>query len=442
MNSCLIINGTVCNADASFKADVAITDGIISEVGNINHKKYPGVPRLNAKGKLIFPGGIDPHVHLSLPTPAGPSSDDFLSGSRAALSGGTTSFIDFVTPRRGQSLIEALNMRRKEASASLCDWKLHMGISEWNRKVAGEVLICMREKGIHSFKAYLAYRKSIGISAGDLRQLMELVGAEGGIVLVHCEDGEMIENLTSKLLSEGKTRANYHALARPKEAELKSIREVIALSEATGCEVYIVHTSCSEGARLIGEAKEKGLRVHGETCIQYLILDDEVYEPELPEMEILPFVISPPLRDSRELDQLWRELRTGSIDTVATDHCPFNLYGQKDRGVADFTRIPNGAGGIEYRLSLLYTYGVLARFINMEQFVALTSTHAAGLFGWSGRKGRIEPGFDADLVVWNPDIQGVIRLKTQVQHCDSNIYEGIPVQGAAEMVFRQGVSMV
>lgn len=434
----LVINGTIINTDTITKADIAVSDGTIETIGNLDAADFPGYEIVDAKGRYLFPGGIDPHVHLALPTPAGNSSDDFVSGSRAALSGGTTAIIDFVTPRRGQSLIEALELRRAEAQSSLCSWKLHLGISEWNDKVAEEVRFCIRHEGVRSFKAYLAYRDTIGINYDELQQLMHVVGKEGGMVLVHCEDGETISRLQQQFLAEGKTNASFHALSRPKEAEINAINKVIDLSERTGCPVYIVHVSTGEGARAIREAKERGLNVYSETCIQYLILNDKVYDPSLPNKKVLPYIISPPIRSETDRFQLWEELAKGSFDVVSTDHCPFNLHGQKDVGLNDFTKIPNGAGGVEFRLSLLFSYGVASKQITPEQFVSLTSANAAGIFGWGKTKGKISAGYDADIVIWNPETNWNISAEQQLQHCDSNIYEGIEIRGKAEKVFISG----
>jgi len=434
----LVINGTIINADSIAKADVAVSGGKIESVGMIDPADFPGYETVDASGRYLLPGGIDPHVHLALPTPAGNSSDDFVSGSIAALAGGTTSIIDFVTPRRGQSLIEALTLRRAEALASHCNWKLHLGISEWNEKVAGEVRYCIRHEGIRSFKAYLAYRDTIGIKYDELEQLMRVVEPEGGIVLVHCEEGETISRLQRQFISEGRTNASFHALSRPKEAEINAIKTVISLSERTGCPVYIVHVSTGEGARAIREAKEKGLNVYGETCIQYLVLNDSVYDPSLPNEKVLPYVISPPIRPESERLQLWEELAKGTFDVVSTDHCPFNLQGQKDAGINDFTKIPNGAGGIEFRLSLLYSFGVLTRKVSLQQFVSLAASRSAEIFGWGKTKGKIAARFDADIVIWNPETTWKISTEHQFQHCDSNIYEGLKGTGKAEIVFCSG----
>jgi len=438
MKRLLILNGTIITPETTLREDLLIKDEKIIARGKINPEYYPNSETLDATGKLIFPGGVDPHVHLALPTPAGKSSDDFLSGTRAAIAGGTTSIIDFVTPRRGQSLIEALDQRREEAEFSICDYRLHMGISEWNSRVADEVGQCMKEEGIGSFKVYLAYRDTIGIGLTQLRQLMERISPEGGLVMVHCEDGEMIDFLQIGFIHEGKTDARYHAQSRPPQAEINSIKEVITIAEQTGCRTYIVHTSTAGGAEAIRQSKEKGIKVYGETCPQYLLLNDSVYDSRLENTKVLPYVISPPIRLKSDQQQLWKSLSNGTFDVVSTDHCPFNLAGQKDRGINDFTKIPNGAGGIEHRLSLLYTYGVLTNKITINQLVELISTHPAEIFGWGNRKGKIEPGFDADIVIWDPGYKGTISVKNHFQHCDSEIYEGFEIQGRPETVIVRG----
>ncbi len=436
MRTIIIKNGSVISSESSDIRDVVLTDGKIVAVGNIHLPNYPEAEVIDASGKLIFPGGIDPHVHLELPTPAGPSCDDFISGSRAALAGGTTCIMDFVTPRREQSLIEALYQRRAEADSSLTDYLLHMGISGWNSKSAGEIAACFEIENLRSFKAYLAYRETIGISLSQLKEMMEAVKQGNGIVMVHCEDGEMISRRQQEFIQQGKTRPTYHASSRPVEAEAWAIHEVIELSAQTGCAVYIVHVSTAAGKQAITAAKKSGIRVFAETCPQYLLLDDSVYDPTLDDRKVLPYIISPPIRSKHDQEILWEGLADGTFDTVATDHCPFNLNGQKDKGIHNFTKIPNGAGGIEHRLTLLYTYGVLSNRITLNQFVSLTSTGAAEIFGFGKRKGKIEPGYDADLVIWNPETTGVISVANHLQHCDSEIYEGFGIKGCPEMVLQ------
>lgn len=439
MANYLIINGTLINAESSQQADIAVCNGKIEAIGKFNPDEFAGYDRINALDKLIFPGGIDPHVHLALPTAAGNSSDDFVTGSKAAIAGGTTGFIDFVTPRRGQSLPEAIHLRKAEAAASLVDYSLHAGISEWNINAPDEIIQCIEKEGITSFKTYLAYRESIGIKYAELKTVMEIVGPAGGMVLVHCEDGDIVSALQKSFLREGKTNASCHAHSHPPIAEIRAVEKVIELSAITGCPVYIVHTSTAEAAKAIHKAKESGLKVSGETCIQYLMLDDSVYADSLDNIKVLPYVISPPLRNKKDQERLWKGLADGTFDTVATDHCPFNLHGQKDLGINDFTKIPNGAGGIEHRLSLLFTYGVSLGKITINQFVNLTSTRPADIFGFGNRKGKLLPGYDADIVIWNPDTKGIISVKNHFQNCDTDIYEGFHVQGKPEIVLVNGI---
>lgn len=429
MKSLLILNGTLVSATSTCRQDIAVENGKIARTGTLSASDFPGYLVIDASGKLIFPGGVDPHVHLSLPTSAGPSCDDFISGSRAAIAGGTTGFIDFVTPKRGQPLQEALAQRKKEGGTSLLDYGLHMGISEWNTNTPSEIHHIIEKEGILSFKTYLAYRETIGIDISALQQVMEIVGPAGGIVLVHCEDGAMISRIQHELLSAGKTGPKFHAKAHAPEAEISAVKQVIEISAKTGCPVYIVHTSTAGATDAIRQARRSGLKILAETCPQYLLLDESVYFSEPDDLKVLPYIISPPVRTKEDQFRLWEGLAYGTFDTVATDHCPFNLVGQKDRGIHDFTKIPNGAGGIENRLKLLYTYGVLTNKISVQQFVNLISTRPAEIFGFGNRKGKLEPGFDADIVIWDPDVQEVISVNNHFQNCDSEIYEGILVQG-------------
>jgi dihydropyrimidinase len=438
MKPLLIVNGTVVSAGSSRTEDIAISGGKIEKTGTLDSSDFPGYEKMDASGMLVFPGGIDPHVHFSLPTPAGPSSDDFASGSRAAIAGGTTTFIDFVTPVKGQSLCDALHVRKKEAEQSLIDYTLHMGISEWNNNVAKEIGKIIAKEKVSSFKAYLAYKESIGISIDSLEQLMKIVGPAGGIVLVHCEDGDMISRLQQEFVTSGKTGPEFHPQSRPEEAEILAVEKVIGLSGKTGCPVYIVHTSTSKAAEAIRQAKASGLKVYGETCPQYLLLDESVYWSGKEKGNALPYIISPPIRSKHNQDGLWKGLADGTFDAIATDHCPFNLKGQKDRGLHDFTKIPSGAGGIEHRLPLLYTYGVSAQRITLQQFVYLTSERPAGIFGFGSRKGKIEAGYDADLVIWDTEKESTISVQTHFQRCDSDIYDGFKVKGKPAKVIVNG----
>lgn len=433
----LILNGALVSSEKTNYFDIAVSEGVITKIGTLDPTNFEGYSIIDAKGKLVFPGGIDPHVHLQLPTPAGPSCDDFFSGSKAALGGGTTFLIDFVTPAREESLVKALTRRLKESNSCLVDYTLHMGITWYNKTIPEQMDWCVNEVGITSFKVYLAYKGSIGIEYKELEQVMKKAASLNAIVLVHCEEGDVILRNQQKFISDGKTEPLFHAHSRPVDTEYESVNKVIDLCRKTRCKTYIVHTSTAESIEYIRAAKKEGLPLFCETCPQYLLLDESVYLKPLPES--LKYVISPPIRSKHDQEALWLAMADGTVDVIATDHCPFNTKGQKDVGMNDFTKIPNGAGGIENRLALLYTYGVLGGKINLQQFVGLTSTNAARIFGIYPKKGALEVGSDADLVIWNPEIKSVISVETQIQKCDSTIYEGMELHGEPEWVIRNGV---
>lgn len=434
MKKLIIRNGTLVNPEVLNRNDIYIENGTIQKIASFIDDK-PGAEILDAKGKLIFSGGIDPHVHMSLPSPAGPSSDDFYSGSRAAIAGGTTTIMDFVTPEQGESLIRALDKRRREAESSLIDTSLHMGITWWSDQVQKDILSCILLEGIRSFKTYLAYRRSIGIDYETLEKVMRVVGQNGGMVMVHCEEGEEIELLQQSFLQRGLTSPVYHALSRPSYTEYRAVRKVMSLSRKTKCPVYIVHVSAAESVYEIRQAREEGLPVYAETCPHYLLLGEEHYKEQF--AKSAPYILSPPLRTSSDREALWKALADGTIQTVATDHCPFNFKGQKDCGLNDFSRVPNGAGSVEYRLSLLYTFGVLQNRISLRQFAGLISGNAAGIFGLEN-KGKITEGYIADMVIWDPVESHEISVKNQYQLCDSNIYEGFKVRGKPCLVLKRG----
>lgn len=436
MGSILIKNGTIVTADQKYQADILVEEAKISGIGLHLKEDLKDCSMIEAEGKMIFPGGIDAHVHFALPTPAGPSCDDFLSGSRAALAGGTTYFIDFVTPSRGQSLKEALLLRQAEAGNSLSGCSLHMGITWFDETIPAQMEWSVKEAGIRSFKVYLAYKGSIGIEYSELEQVMIAAAGLNALVLVHCEEGDLILQKQQEFLKQGKTGPVYHALSRPAETEAESVRKVIDLCRKTGCKTYIVHTSAAKSLEYIRQGKKEGLPVYCETCPQYLLLDESVYHKPLPDS--LKYVISPPIRSTADQSALWLAIEDGTVDVLSTDHCPFNTFGQKDKGINDFTKIPNGAGGVEHRLKLIYTYGVLTGKISLQQFVALTSTNAAKIFGIYPRKGEIAVGSDADLVIWDPESTSVISAATNVQTCDEDIYEGMEIFGKPNMTLISG----
>jgi len=433
MHSTLIRNGTIVTSVSQYSADILINNGVISMIGNLPEDAASYNKIVDAAGKLILPGGIDPHVHFALPTPAGPSCDDFASGSRAALAGGTTFFMDFVTPGRGQSLREALLQRQAEASKSLTGYSLHMGITWFDKSIPDQMRWCVNEAGIISFKVYLAYKGSIGIDYAELEQVMFTAAALNAIVLVHCEEGDLILQKQQEFIVQGHISPLYHALSRPPETESESVRKVVDLCRKTGCRTYIVHTSAAHSLKHIRQAKAEGLPLYCETCPQYLLLDKSAYRKPLPHS--LKYVISPPLRSKADQDALWDALKDETVDVISTDHCPFNTFGQKDAGLYDFTKIPNGAGGVQHRVSLLYTYGVLAGKITLQQFVGLTSANAAKIFGLYPGLGEIAVGSYAGLTILNPESTSVISSKTNVQTCDEDIFEDIEVEGSPFTIY-------
>ena len=436
--SLLIKNGTIVTSEKSFLSDVLVSEGKISAIGNdLNFHENTEI--IDASDKYVFPGAIDPHVHFDLPTPAGPSSDNFETGSIAGIYGGTTAFIDFVTPRKNESLIAALEQRLKVAESSKTDFGFHMSITSWNKDTAKDMEVCVKQYGITSFKCYMAYKGliGIGIEEEELFEVMKKAASLNALVTVHCELGDEILRMQKEFVIEGKNSPEYHCLSRPSWVESESVTHVIAIAKKVHCPVYIVHTSAKESLEIISSAQQRGQIVYSETCPQYLLLDDSVYKFPLPDS--LKYVISPPLRKKQDQQSLWSGLKNNSIQTVATDHCPFNLKGQKDIDLYNFARIPNGAGGIEHRLALLYTFGVLQKKISINQFVALTSTNAAKIFGLYPQKGEIAVGSDADIVIWDPEKENIISAKTHHQHCDSNIFEGIKTKGSPEYVISKGV---
>ncbi len=435
----LIKNGTIVTPIGTKQASILVSGEKIAAVydqGQPIPREPEGV--IDATGCFIFPGGIDPHVHMHLPTSAGYSSDDFRSGSRAALFGGTTSLIDFVTPYKGQLLTAALSDRLKEASDTLTDYRLHVSPIEWRDTIPQETEACVKA-GITSFKAYMAYKEAIGIDEKVLEKVMKTIADAGGMVLVHCELGDEIERLRDAMFAAGQTGVMAHAHSRPNEMESHAVQLAIRLAARTGCPLYIVHVSAKESVSHIRRARQNGQKVFAEACMHHLLLDASTYEE--PFEKSAACVFSPPLRTNTDQEALWEGLADGTIQVVATDHCPF-MMAQKKRGLHDFRLIANGAGGVEHRMELLYTYGVQAGRISLERFVEVTAANPAKIFGLYPKKGTIETGSDADLLIWDPDAKRTISHKTHHQNCDHNIYEGMAVQGQPVYVISKGVVVI
>jgi dihydropyrimidinase len=434
----LIRAGTVVSEGRIFQSDILIADETIVAV----EKKISTPARIDrvidAAGCEVFPGGVDPHVHLELETAAGISSDDFASGSRAALAGGTTTILDFVTPGRNETLPAALAARKAAAKKSFCDYGLHMSVTSLNGSSAAELASC-RRAGIVSLKTYLAYKETIGLGDDEFLAALDLARQLNFLVMVHAESGDMVSYLQEKLLAEGKTGAAFHPLSRPPEVEGDSVRRSLLMARLAGVPLYVVHVSSRQGVEAISAARQAGQTVIGETCPQYLLLDESLYRGG--DQAAAVAVMSPPLRAAEHRAALWEGLTAGYIQTLATDHCPFTLAEKEKFAAADFTRIPNGCGGIEYRLSLLYAFGVKSGKIPLTRFVDLVSTKAAKIFGLYPRKGAIRVGSDADLIIWDPERKKTVSAAGQWQRCDHTLYEGFELHGVPRLVFSRGAAV-
>ncbi len=430
----LIKNGMLVTATRTFSADILVEKEKIARLEPPGVLPVAGNRIIDASGMLVFPGGIDPHVHMHLPTPAGFSSDDFLTGSRAALFGGTTTLIDFVTPHKGENLCDALEKRKAEAANCLTDYAFHVSPVEWRSSLPGEIGDCM-EAGISSFKVYMAYKKSIGLEDEDLKKVFQAVAEAGGMVTAHCESGDDIEILRNGFVKEGRFTPEYHPLSRPARLETEAVEKALHFAAEARCPFYIVHVSAASSLVPIRKAQKQGQEVYAESCPHYLLLDDSHYKGRF--KDAAPYVLSPPLRKKADNRALWEALADGTIQTIGTDHCPFSMK-QKRNGLHDFRKIANGAGSVEHRLSLLYTYGVLQNHISLNRFVELVSTQPARIFGLYPRKGALQPGSDADIVIWDPEKENTISAQTHHMHCDTDIYEGFKTRGAPEFVMAQG----
>lgn len=433
----ILKNGTLVSPDGTRKADIEVENGTISRIGEKLVSQDAKV--IDVSGKLVFPGFIDTHTHFKLDAGEFFTADDFYTGTRAAIAGGTTTILDFATQDRGETLEEALKVWHEKADGLCsCDYGFHMSISQWDPSVKEELKL-MTKEGITSYKLYMAY-DNLKVDDGEILDILKAVCEEGGIVGVHCENGTLVSYLSSKLKEDGALGPSAHPLSRPDEVEAEAIYRLLTIARLAGAPVNIVHLSTRKGCMIAREAKEKGQKVFIETCPQYLLLDDSKYY--LPGFEGAKYVMSPPLRKKEDMECLWQAVEDGLVDTIGTDHCSFNMKGQKERGLDDFTRIPNGIPGVEHRPQLMYTYGVAKGRINVERLCALLSTNAAKLFGMYPRKGILQEGSDGDIVVWDPEYRGRISAESQLQNVDYTPYEGIEVIGRPEYVFLRGQMVV
>jgi dihydropyrimidinase len=431
----LIKNGEVVTGDARYVADIWCEGESIARIDR-DLRPPPGVEVIDASGKYVFPGFIDPHTHIYLPFMGTYSKDDYETGTQAALVGGTTTIFDMCCPPRIMEPAEGFRTWRAQAEGkAACDYSFHMGVTKFDENSA----VQLREivaTGIQSFKIFLAYKGAFGIDDGELYETLKLAKELGIVVTAHCENETLVAEAQKKLLAEGLTGPEGHHESRPPQVEAEGVHHLASFAEMTGASVYIVHLSCLEALEEAVRARLRGVHLWVETLIQYLLLDKAL--AELPNFEGAKYVMSPPLREKRNQETLWNALRQGLINTVGTDHAPFDFAGQKTMGQGNFAKIPNGIPGLEDRINLLYTYGVKTGRLDLNAFVNVASTNAAKIFGLFPRKGTIQPGADADLVVYDPGYRGKLSAKTHLMNVDYNAFEGWPIEGRPSVVTVRG----
>ncbi len=431
----LVKGGEIVTATERYVADIFCADETITRIAP-NLTPAPGTEVINATGKYVFPGFIDPHVHIYLPCMGTCAKDTHETASKAALVGGTTTLIEMVGPARDEEPMAGFELWLGKAQGhSACDFTFHMTVSHCDG-AAERQLTEIVKRGVSSFKVYLAYKDAFGLSDQELYRALRLARKLGVITAAHCENADLIVELQAKLLAEGKTGPEWHHDSRPPIVEAEGVHHMLTFAELLGAPVYIVHLSCEEALRAAMAGKARGVKVWAETLIQYLLLN-KTYA-ERPNFEGAKYVMSPPLRDKPNQGILWAALRDGVISTLATDHAPFDYDTQKRLGEKDFTRIPNGLPGVENRVNLFYTHGVKRGRLDLQRFVDAASTQAARLFGLYPRKGAIQPGSDADLVVYDPTYRGTVSARTHAMNVDYDPFEGVAIEGRPCVVTVRG----
>ena len=431
----VVHNGTLVTADDTVQADIGISAGVIAGIG----QNLSGNELLDAAGKLVLPGAVDPHVHLEMPAGPVTSSDNWETGTIAAACGGVTTVLDFIEPEANQTLLQAYEARRAQAEGqAVIDYGLHMTLSRADPETLVQVPGVVAA-GMSSFKTYTTYN-GLRLSDEDLLAAMLAVKTAGGIVMVHAENNAIIEYKKQEFIKAGQLSPHFHPLSRPEAAEAEAIQRALALGETAGVMTYIVHVSTARGVQEIANARGRGQAVIGETCPQYLLLTDAEYDRA--GFEGAKFVCSPPLRKVADNTALWKALGQGLLQTVGTDHCPFMYKGQKDLGIKRFTQIPNGIPGIETRLALLYSFGVSAGQISLNQWVQLCCAAPARIFGLYPQKGTLAVGSDADLVIFDPNKKVTISHDLLHEHVDYTPYEGLEVFGYPEITLSHGKLLV
>ncbi|MBT3590449.1 MAG: dihydropyrimidinase [Candidatus Marinimicrobia bacterium] len=435
--SILIKNGRVITAVDDYMADVFIENETVTLIGNNLEMEADEV--IDASGKYLFPGGLDPHTHLDMPFGGTTSADDFETGTRAAAHGGTTTVIDFAIQSKGHSTLEALDIWHAKADGKTAiDYGFHMIVTDLEDSRIHEMKM-LADVGVTSYKLFMAYPGVLYVDDGTIYRAMKKAGEDGTVVCMHAENGIVIDEIVKQAVADGKTAPKYHAITRPTRMEAEGVHRAISIAEVAQVPIYIVHLSSSDALEQVMLARNRGVHAFAETCPQYLFLDDSYYNQK--GFEGAKYVMTPALREKWNQDELWKGLKFGDLQSIATDHCPFCFKDQKILGIDDFSKIPNGAPGVENRMSLVYNGGVHAGRISLNKFVELTSTAAAKTFGLFPKKGTIAVGSDADIVVFDPNRKETISVNNTCTHhmnVDYNSYEGFEVTGFTETVLSRG----
>ena len=435
--SILIKNGRIITAVDDYMGDVFIENETITHIGKSLDMEADEI--LDASGKYLFPGGLDPHTHLDMPFGGTVSADDFETGTRAAAHGGTTTLIDFAIQTKGQSTLEALDTWHAKAEGKTAiDYGFHMIVTDLEDDRVHEMKM-LADEGVTSYKLFMAYPGVLYVDDGTIYRAMRKAGENGTVVCMHAENGIVIDEIVKRALAEGKTEPKYHALTRPTRMEAEGVHRAISIAEVANVPVYIVHLSSSDALEQVMLARNRGVHAFAETCPQYLFLDHSYYEQE--GFEGAKYVMTPALREKWNQDELWKGLRFGDLQSISTDHCPFCFKDQKTLGIDDFSKIPNGGPGVENRMSLVFNGGVNSGRISLNKFVELTSTAAAKTFGLFPKKGTIAVNSDADIVIFDPNRKETISINNSCTHhmrVDYNAYEGFEVTGFTETVLSRG----